>query len=92
MDTQSGALGAWLFPAPAPNNAPLYWPSGESGSEQAGEAELPPADAAELAEIRTQLDLTRARAALQRDPAWLDELSPGERAEERHAAETIRSL
>ncbi|HEY1971123.1 MAG TPA: hypothetical protein VGH89_24420 [Pseudonocardia sp.] len=90
MDTQSGALGAWLFPAPA--NALPWRPHEESGSEQTTEAPFPPADAAELAEIRTQLDLTRARAALQRDPAWLDELSPGERAEERHAAETIRSL
>jgi hypothetical protein len=42
--------------------------------------------------MAAELELIRGRAALQRDPAWLEELSPTERSAERAAAETIRGM
>lgn len=92
MDTHDGALGAWLVQSaagPEQANGAGWWPAADR-DPASDEVTLSPAETAELAEIRTRLELTRARAALQRDPAWLDELSPAERAEERHAAEAIR--
>src|SRR5438552_520950 len=95
MDTPDGALGAWLLQSTAsaqPTNGSTWWPTSNQDQDRATEeVTLSAADAAELSEMRTRLELTRARAALQRDPAWLDELSPDERAEERHAAEAIRA-
>jgi hypothetical protein len=42
--------------------------------------------------MRAELALTRARAQLQGDPAWLAELSEPEREAEREAAATIRAM
>ncbi len=91
MTNEIGGLGAWLATDPASHqrngSARTNGVSGLRGSEPlVGEG------AAELAEIRAELELTRARAALQRDPAWLDEMSPAERAQDRQAAETIRGM
>ena len=94
MDTHDGALGTWLLRSSMTDraNGAAWWPATNQDHEHlGGEVTLSADEAAELAEIRTRLELTRARAALQRDPAWLDELSPGEQAEERHAAEAIRA-
>jgi hypothetical protein len=46
----------------------------------------------ELAKIRRDLALKRGRAELQRDPAWLDVLSPVEKIRERAAAKKIRGM
>ncbi len=101
MTAEIGALDAWLAnpPAPRPAAAVSWWPGGAPPSTEqtavepgAGAAALSAPAAGELAEIRAELELTRARAQLQRDPAWLDELSPSERAQERHAAEQIRAM
>lgn len=46
----------------------------------------------ELAEMEQRLALLRGKAALQRDPAWLDVLSPVEAWRERSAAIRIRGL
>ena len=46
----------------------------------------------ELEAMAAELELIRGRAALQRDPAWLDELSAAEVSAERAAAEAIRGL
>lgn len=94
MATSDGALGAWLTPpsGDAIDDQLGWWPTPQPDTARVPEPQSSDSDATEIAEIRSQLELTRARAALQRDPAWLDELSPDERAEERQAAETIRAL
>lgn len=91
----AGALEHWLtgqHDAPATRNGvaghtPLAAvvprsPAGVSESPGGGELEA----------MAAELELIRGRAALQRDPAWLEELSPTERSAERAAAETIRGM
>lgn len=46
----------------------------------------------EVAEMAAQLELLRAKAALQRDPAWLDVLSRREERRERAAARRLRGM
>jgi hypothetical protein len=50
------------------------------------------AGARELAQLREQLALTRARTVLLTDPAWSAELSPREREAERDTAAQIRAV
>jgi hypothetical protein len=107
VGAEAGALQPWLEtpPTPGPATEDRWWPGmGKFGAPR----DAPPTGAAtsggpprpalsapaesELADIRAELELTRARAALLRDPAWLDELSPAERAQERSAAEAIRAM
>jgi hypothetical protein len=87
-DLTHGALGAWLD-EPGPRPTPEH-PSRPDPDSATGDPDSPIADG-EIERMRDELSLIRARAQLQRDPAWLDELSPSELAAEREAAETIRA-
>ena len=86
-DNGAGALGAWLQEDPAPRLV-----NGLRLNPTAAVDDVAAEDAEELHRMRAQLAMTRARAQLQSDPAWLAELSPAERAEERTAAERIRGM
>lgn len=46
----------------------------------------------EVTEMRSELELVRATAALQRDPAWLDLLDDEEQHHERAAVRTVRRM
>ncbi len=86
IHSTGGALDSWLGVPPLAVPAINPAAPGESSSDPL----LAGGD--ELATMRAELELIRGRAQLQRDPAWLEELSPTERAAERQAAETIRAV
>ncbi len=87
VHSAGGALDSWLG---AP---PLAVPAGNAAEPVESSSDpLLLAGGDELATMRAELELIRGRARLQRDPAWVEELSPTERAAERHAAETIRAV
>ncbi len=91
MNSDTGALGAWLDTEPhlASNGSAL---ANGLGVVRALDDAPVGQGSGELEAMRAELALTSARAQLQRDPAWLDELSATERAAEREAAETIRAM
>ena len=98
-EMSTGALQAWLNPSddPYPRNG-VPAPRGNSNAhpDPSGPAEadleIDPDTTGELLEMRRDLALLRGKAALQRDPAWLDVLSTTEETRERAAAEKIRGM
>jgi hypothetical protein len=82
-----GALGAWLETDQGPRLV-----NGFSTNPLVAVGDVAAEDVEELDRMRAELALTRARARLQSDPAWLAELSPAEREAERHAVEKIRGM
>jgi hypothetical protein len=96
MNNDNGGLSAWLADDSDPD--PFLGPVRTNGVRTNGvgvlldDAAVSGEGAAELEAMRAELALTRARARLQSDPAWLDEMSADEWAQERRAAETIRGM
>lgn len=89
----TGALERWLHAgAPAAeHDRPSALPTSSADSASADPARDAPAPDEHLTRMATDLERARGEAALQRDPAWLDRLSPGERRRERRAARRIRA-
>jgi hypothetical protein len=104
----TGALERWLTSAadtdPAPDGSAarrLHALSAGLGAADssatpdaldAEDREVAGEEVAEVAAMRRQLALLRATAVLQRDPAWLDVLSPREERRERGAARRLRGM
>ncbi|MGH8920052.1 MAG: hypothetical protein ACRD0H_17255 [Actinomycetes bacterium] len=87
----AGALGAWLEADVEPHLVNGFGRTvGASPLVAVGDVAVE--HVAELEQMRAELAVTRARAQLQSDPAWLAELSPEELAAERAAAEKIRGM
>lgn len=81
----TGALECWLSPGV----------EGDRNGQVVGQADVAHTDAdspPELVRMRGELELLRGKAELQRDPAWLDVLSPREERRERAAAEKVRGM
>ncbi|MDN5932061.1 MAG: hypothetical protein L0I24_13520, partial [Pseudonocardia sp.] len=81
----TGALERWLSPSV----------EGDRNGHMVDQADVVRSGAAsspELVEMRGELELLRGKAELQRDPAWLDVLSPREEKRERAAAEKVRGM
>ncbi|WP_298800396.1 hypothetical protein [uncultured Pseudonocardia sp.] len=104
----TGALERWLTPAADPDTAPdgsatrrLHALAAAVGPADAPSPSDAPApedrevageEVPEVAAMRRQLARLRATAVLQRDPAWLDVLSPREERRERGAARRLRGM
>jgi len=87
-ELSTGALEGWLT-----TTAPEQ-PRNEAAPDPAAPdvAGVTPATAVELVAIGEELACKRGIAELQRDPAWLEVLSPAEQDSERKAAEKIRGM
>lgn len=103
-DLSTGALDRWLTPPPPPSprngsRPPLSLTSPPDGAIEATGPDAPvpsePEDCepdAGLVAMERKLVWLRGKATLQRDPAWLDLLSPVEALRERTAAIRIRGM
>lgn len=83
----TGALERWLASESA-DQAPVnghHLTDGPAPAADGGEPD-------EVATMRAELARLRAKATLQRDPAWLDVLSPREERAERAAARKVRGM
>lgn len=101
--TAPGGLEAWMArtddpalpdtPSPDPTvAAPAGAPGVRPASLDPDQSEPGARAQAELAAMRTDLLIAAGKARLQRDPAWLEVLSPRESAAERRIAEQVRAL
>jgi hypothetical protein len=88
-DLDSGALARWLTATPTPAD-PRPAGGAEPADDPDGDADA--SGSARVAAMRRELQQLRATAVLQRDPAWLDVLSPAEERRERGAARRLRGM
>ena len=105
-DQSTGALDHWLTPPPPPSprngsRPPLSLTSPPDGDIEPADSDAPvpvPGEPeagepdARLVAMERKLVWLRGKATLQRDPAWLDVLSPLEALRERTAAIRIRGM